>query len=119
MGKAKDKPKKIRVPSVLEATLAAHIRFNRLPMPHEEYRFDPTRRWKFDFAWPAKKIAAECEGGTRKGGRHTRHDGYTKDCEKYNAAAMQGWKVYRFTSSQINDLSALETLRSVLCVGDL
>lgn len=29
-----------------------------------EHRFHPTRRWRFDFAWPDEKVALEVEGGT-------------------------------------------------------
>jgi len=71
--------------------------------PYEdEHRFHPTRRWRFDFAWPSKKIAVEIEGGTWTGGRHTRGAGFQKDCEKYNAAAVLGWTVLRFTAGDLN-----------------
>lgn len=62
-----------------------------------EYIFHPTRKWRFDYAWPDKKIAIEFEGGTFIRGGHTRGAGYAKNCEKYNQAALLGWKVYRFT----------------------
>ena len=29
-----------------------------------EYRFHPTRKWRFDYAWPENKIALEVEGGS-------------------------------------------------------
>ena len=67
----------------------------------EEYRFDPERKWRFDFAYPQWKIGIEVEGGTWTGGRHTRGSGYEKDCEKYNTAAMRGWMVYRFTGKML------------------
>lgn len=63
-----------------------------------EYRFHPTRRWRFDWAYPAKKVAVEFEGGVATRGRHTRILGYTKDCEKYNQAALLGWAVLRYTA---------------------
>lgn len=69
--------------------------------PEPEYRFHPTRKWRFDFAWPDLKLALEVEGGTWAGGRHTRGAGYERDCEKYSHAAALGWKVMRFTSGQI------------------
>ena len=69
-----------------------------------EYRFDTLRRWKFDFAYPEKKIAIECEGGTWVSGRHSRGSGFAKDCEKYNAATVQGWKVLRYTTSMIDEI---------------
>ena len=29
----------------------------------QEYRFHPARRWRFDVAWPAQRIAVEVDGG--------------------------------------------------------
>lgn len=69
-----------------------------------EYKFHPTRKWRFDFAWPENKIAMEVEGGVWTGGRHTRGAGFLKDCEKYNAAASLGWRIFRFTPKQIRRL---------------
>jgi len=66
-----------------------------------EHRFHPTRRWRFDFAWPAIKVAVEIEGGTWAAGRHTRPAGYAGDCCKYNAAVLLGWRVLRYTTQMI------------------
>lgn len=63
-----------------------------------EYRFHPTRRWRFDFAFPSRMIAVEYEGMTRQGGRHQRFSGFVADTEKYNEAALLGWKVIRVTA---------------------
>jgi len=67
-----------------------------LPQPEKEYRFHPTRKWRFDFAYPAQKIAIEIEGAVWFAGRHTRGSGFLADCEKYNTAVSLGWKVFRF-----------------------
>jgi very-short-patch-repair endonuclease len=72
-----------------------------LPAPGDEFRFDEVRRWRFDYAWVEHKIAVEIEGGTFRQGRHNRPVGYAKDCEKYNEAQYQGWRVFRFTSEQV------------------
>jgi len=68
-----------------------------------EYRFHATRRWRFDIAWPALRIAIELEGGTWTYGAHTRGNGYAEDCEKYNAAVLAGWAVFRLTSDMVAD----------------
>lgn len=73
-----------------------------LPEPTAEYQFAPGRKWRFDFAWVDHKIAVEIEGMTSKIGRHQRRDGYAKDCEKYNAALVLGWRVLRFTGQMID-----------------
>jgi very-short-patch-repair endonuclease len=99
--------------SELEETLALLIRVEGLPEPEREYRFCE-RRWRFDFAYPEQKIGIECEGGTWAGGRHTRGSGFEKDCEKYNQAAIMGWKVLRFTKGMIDDGTAIETIKAVL-----
>ena len=76
--------------------LALHLRAHGVPEPVREHRFDAVRRWRFDFSWPWAKVAVEVEGGTWSGGRHTRPSGFAADLEKYNAAALAGWRVLRF-----------------------
>ena len=68
-----------------------------------EYKFYPTRKWRFDFALPALKLAIEIDGGAflLNGGRHGRGMGMVKDCEKYRAAADLGWRVWRFSAKCI------------------
>ena len=80
-----------------ERYFAQLCRTLKMPEPQREYKFHPTRRWRFDFAWPEKKVAVEIEGGVYIDGRHTRGKGYERDLEKYNAAVTDGWKVFRFT----------------------
>lgn len=53
------------------------------------------RRFRFDFAWPKRKVAIEIEGGIFMRGRHVRPSGFINDATKYNAATLQGWRVYR------------------------
>ena len=66
-----------------------------------EYRFHPTRRWRFDAAFLEHKIAVEMEGGIWTRGRHTRGRGYRRDLEKYNAATELGWRVFRFCANDL------------------
>jgi very-short-patch-repair endonuclease len=84
-----------------------------IPDPVEEFRFDPNRRWRFDFAWPHYRIAVEVEGGIWMGGRHNRPVGYAKDLEKYNKAAKDGWRVFRFTPQQFKNGEAGEFLEPI------
>lgn len=71
------------------------------PEPAPEYRFCQDRKWRFDFAFPAHKVAIELEGGAYTQGRHTRGNGYEGDCEKYNRATSEGWRVLRFTRGML------------------
>lgn len=100
--------------SQLEIEMLWNIRFVGLPAPEEEHRFAPPRRWKFDFAWPKFMVALEIEGGTFQGGRHNRAEGFEKDCEKYNAAAIDGWLLIRATSKMVKDGRALIALEAAL-----
>ena len=96
--------------SALEDTLLNQMRLMGVPEPEREYRFAAEalgRQWRFDFAWPDKMLAVEAEGGTWARGRHVRGGGFERDCEKYNAAAMLGWRVLRYTSSMIDDGRAM------------
>ena len=85
-----------------------------LPEPEREFRFHPTRKWRFDFAWPEYKVACEVEGGTWIGGRHTRGLGFQKDCTKYNEAALMGWLVLRVTEAHISSGKATVWIRRAL-----
>lgn len=76
--------------------------------------FGKLRKWRFDYALPAEKVAWEIEGGHWSGGRHTRGDGFEKDIEKYNHAALLGWRVIRSTSSTASKVKALETIKLLL-----
>jgi len=85
-----------------------------LPEPEREHRFDPPRKWRFDFAWPTKKIALEVEGGVWTGGRHTRGGGFMKDMEKYNQAAIIGWRVVRCVPSEVKGLATIAMIERLL-----
>ncbi len=87
--------------SELEAELKYQLSKHGFPEPEQDYKFHPTRKWMIDFAWPDDMIAVEVEGGIHSGGRHVRGVGYENDCEKYNAATLLGWRVFRFTGGMI------------------
>ena len=86
-----------------------------------EYRFHPVRKWRFDYAVPALKIAVECDGGVWGYGRHNRPQGYIKDMEKFNAAAEAGWVVLKFTPRQMMTHATIVTLRATIAkrVGEM
>lgn len=68
-----------------------------------EYKFLETRKFRFDWAIPSHKIAIEYEGIFANKSRHTSVTGYTNDCEKYNLATQNGWKVLRYTAKNYLD----------------
>lgn len=75
--------------------LVAQMEREGLPQAVREHRFHPVRKWRFDLAYPDRKIAFEYEGGIFSGGAHTRGKHFKSDCEKYNTAALMGWRVFR------------------------
>jgi len=78
-----------------------------LPDPVPEHRVLSTRRFRFDFAWPDRKIALEIEGGFFGTGRrcpvcrqlprsgHSSVRRLKDDADKYSYAAALGWTIIR------------------------
>lgn len=85
-----------------------------LPVPAEEYRFHPTRKWRLDYGFVAQKLAVEVEGGAFISGRHTRGTGFIKDMEKYNELAIMGWRLLRVTPRQVKDGTAIALVQRAL-----
>ena len=91
-----------------------------LPEPEQQYKFHPTRKWRFDFAWPCEYpdrgcgVAVEIDGGVWKigGGRH----GGDTDREKMNCAGALGWLVLHATPAMLkhDPISVIDCLRRVL-----
>lgn len=104
-------PKKL---SPGEETFALQCRAYGLE-PLREYKFVDDRRWRFDFAWPDKKLAVEVEGGTSFGrSRHSRGDGFERDAAKYNRASREGWVVLRYTTRMVGAGEAIDEILEVL-----
>jgi very-short-patch-repair endonuclease len=101
-----------------ERRLQLELRAIRLPEPKPQFRFHPTRRWTFDLAWPDRMLAVEVEGGIWTRGRHVRGKGYERDVEKYNAAALLGWKVLRFTTTHVKSGYAVTVIEQAFSGGD-
>lgn len=87
--------------SHLEETLVLQMKRENLPPAVRGHRFHPVRKWEFDFCYPEHKIAFEVEGGIWISGRHNRASGFIKDIEKYNAAGLLGWRVFKLHGEMI------------------
>lgn len=84
-----------------------------------EYKFHPVRKFRFDFAIPAYKIAIEFEGGVfQQNTGHNSIAGYTKDCEKYRLAVIEGWRVLRYTANDFrgknSHLKVIDDINQIL-----
>ena len=87
-----------------------------IPEPVAEFKFHPKRRWKFDWAWVDRKIACEVDGGlwVAGGGRHNRPVTMIKDNEKFNNAALLGWRILKFTPQQFRNGEAAEFIKLII-----
>ena len=79
-----------------------------------EHKFHYTRKWRIDFAIIDLKIGIEIEGGVWSGGAHTRGKGFIEDMEKYNAAAMLGYTVLRFSTADVKSGKAIEQIKGMV-----
>ena len=88
-------------PSSLEARFLMLWNHVKGPDLEREYRFHHERRWRSDFAHVGARMLIEIEGGIWVNGRHNRAAGFNADLEKYLAAGLAGWRVFRFGPDQI------------------
>ena len=69
-----------------------------------EHQFDHKRKYRFDWALLDLKIGIEYEGIFSKKSRHTTAKGFSEDCNKYNLAIQNGWRVLRYTALNYKNL---------------
>ena len=103
-----------RVPkpkSAPEELFALQLKASKLTFLRE-WKFHPTRRWRFDFVVgsPLNRVAVEIQGF----GRHQRFIGYQNDCERQAEALMLGWRVLQVTPAQVKSGMALKWLITLL-----
>lgn len=97
--------------------LVTQCRAVKLPEPEREFYFAKPRRFRFDFCWPAEKIALEVQGGLflpNGGGRHNRGAALLNEHTKLNLAAALGWRVLFTTPTDVANGKAIMLLESVL-----
>jgi hypothetical protein len=95
-----------------------------------EFKFHPTRKWRFDFAWPSQSnnpsiqqsdsgggVALEVQGGLWTRGRHTRGAALLNEHEKLNAAAVMGWRILYCTPKELGTLKLAKTIKAALNIN--
>ena len=92
-----------------------------VPRPMVEWVFHPHRKWRFDYAWvlfienrDPIRVALEVDGAIWRGGRHTSGAGFKKDMEKFNAAALLGWRILRCTPEDLLKTKTAEMVKEAL-----
>jgi len=101
----------------LVLTLLRDMKAMKLPAPVREWKFHPSRKWRFDLAWPVittGKVAVEVEGGQWVKSRHRTGKGFAADMDKYNAGVLLGWRILRFTTSHIENGEAVPVISEAL-----
>ena len=100
--------------SELELELLFHLRAVGLDVPVREYRAIPGRRFRFDLAWPEKKLLVEVQGQIWKKGGHSSGVGIMRDHEKNNLAVINGYRVLYVNGNTIRSGEAVTEIETAL-----
>ena len=77
----------------------------------KEFRFSTERKFRADGVIHEMRILIEYEGIFSAKSGHTTPDGFMSDCEKYNLAVIEGYRVIRYHAKNykhiINDLNRI------------
>ena len=103
--------------NALEEMFALQCEQAGLPTPLREYAAVPGRRFRWDFAWPDKRVLVEINGGTYAHMGHSTGSGIARDYEKSNLAVLAGWKVFAFDRRMVEGGAALAVVSKALEVG--
>lgn len=94
--------------------LVAACRAAGIRAPEPEYRFCEGRKWRFDYAWPAYRLALEVQGGVwMRAGGHLR-GGMVRDHEKFTRAAILGWRIIYCQPRAARSLDVLRDIKDAL-----
>ena len=85
--------------------LARQLTQAQIPF-QEEFRFEPKRRWRFDFL--VDNFGIEIVGGLwMKRSGHSQGRAQLDDMEKFNHAALLGYRVLQFSPDQVKSGEAI------------
>jgi len=106
------------------AIVTAFFKEQGIPAPEFEYQFHPTRKWRFDLAWPydlildtpieRPMVAVEVQGGIWSSGRHNRGAAMLKEWEKLNCAAELGWRILYVQPCDLCTTEFAQTIKRAL-----
>lgn len=80
-----------------------------LPQPYREFSWHPTRNFRADLAWPARKFAVEVDGAV-----HRIKGKFERDIERHNLLIREGWTYIRVTPAMVKSGEALQWVKEFL-----
>ncbi len=95
------------------------------PILAPEFEFHKKRKWRFDYCCQRALIAIELDGGIhgvgspcprckrRQAAGHSTASGFTKDCEKLNAAAEYGYRVFRLATGMVKPDAVAQIIAAI------
>jgi very-short-patch-repair endonuclease len=85
--------------SPLEARVELLLRRAGVAVPRRQYdAVVAGRRYRLDFAWPARRVALECDGFEH----HGRRDAFDRDRARLSDLTVAGWRVLVVTSEHVD-----------------
>ena len=97
--------------SRLEVKLARLLRRSGLPAPQRQH---PVARFRLDFAWPAVRVACECDGFEHHGARLA----WKRDRARLAAIEAAGWRIVHVTWDDVSQSAAQTLDRLALSLRD-
>lgn len=85
-----------------------------VPRPTPEHVFHNSRKWRFDYCWIDQMVVLEVEGGIFIRGRHSRGAGMKEDMDKYNEAAVLGYRIVKVVPTELCSFNTINLLRRIL-----
>ena len=98
----------------LEDRFLWQLRGASLPEPVAQFLFDSERKYRFDFAWPGRKLAVEIQGGLWVAGGHGGGKRALEDYRKHNEAVRLGWIVIYIAADMLDTTEALDMVEPFL-----
>lgn len=94
-----------RAPDKYPAMLAQQLAVQNpaMPRPVLEHVFHEGRKFRFDLAWPDRRLAVEVDGSV-----HRIRERFDSDIEKYQLAFLGGWRVLRVSTLQVRKNEACQ-----------
>lgn len=97
-----------------ELTLALQCLNDGIKPIVQNYRFHPDRKYEIDIAVPHLMVGVEINGGVANGKAHGSVAGILRDMDKSNLLVLAGWRVLRYTPTEVHCGVALAGLKALI-----